>query len=146
MKVYIATALERADEARAFAGAVAALGHTLTYSWWEHGSVQADGPARIAQVAMDELEGVRVADLVVVLLPGGRGTHTELGAALAFTDADRGGFGSSTKRVILVGPLADASGRECAFYRHPRVGFRFDTVPEVLAFLAGAVAGKDGVI
>lgn len=144
MKVYIATALERAEEARAFAGALAALGHTLTYSWWEHGSVQAEGPERIAQVAMDELEGVRVADLVVVLLPGGRGTHTELGAALAFTE--QGGGGKAPKRVILVGPLADSGGRECAFYRHPHVDFRFPTVPEALAFLAGAVAGKSGAI
>ncbi len=50
---------------------------------------------------------------MIVLLPGGRGTHTELGIALG-----------SGKRVILVayfGEDLDEKGRTCAFYLHSHV-------------------------
>lgn len=62
---------------------------------------------------MLELEGVAKADFVVVLLPGGGGTHLELGFALA-----RG------KRVFLHSedPLIFELGPQTnAFYHHPDI-------------------------
>lgn len=105
--VYIASSLENAEQVRAVRDTLAALGAGLTYDWTEHGSVQDEGPERIAEVARAELRGIYEARLVVVLLPGGRGTHTELGYAL--------GLG---KPVLLFGPLDNGSGegRHCAFY------------------------------
>jgi nucleoside 2-deoxyribosyltransferase len=81
MKIYIASRLENFLQVQAVRDALAAAGHTITYDWTLHGSVKDDGEARLREVALLELNGVRDADLVVVLLPGGRGTHAELGAA-----------------------------------------------------------------
>ena len=46
-----------------------------------HGSVKEEGEERLEEVAEKEIEGIRQAEIVIVLLPGGRGTHAELGAA-----------------------------------------------------------------
>lgn len=113
MKYYIATAIERAEDHRALAKALDARGWSCAYDWTAHGSVQGQGAVRMSEVAAAELRGVTTANVVIVLLPGGRGTHCELGAALA-----------ARVPVVLVGratDLFDASGRECAFYSHPGV-------------------------
>lgn len=81
MKIYIASRLENYLQVQALRDALRADGHTITYDWTLHGSVQGQGEARLREVASNEINGVRDADLVVVLLPGGRGTHAELGAA-----------------------------------------------------------------
>lgn len=106
-RVYIATRLDAADRVRALRDALLERGVLLTYDWTTHGSVQSEGPARIAEVALAEASGVEDADMVVVLLPGGRGTHVELGIAI--------GAGVP---VVLVGEQAGADGHICAFYRH----------------------------
>lgn len=146
MKVYIATGLERGEEAEALAAKLIELGHTMTYCWWEHGSVQADGPSRIAEVAVDELHGVSTSDLFVALLPGARGTHTEFGAALNNALVDDAApkvrhvhdpSRQPRKTIVLVGPTEDANGRTCAFYLHPRVDERFATLAEFLAWFKG---------
>lgn len=113
MKVYIATSLERRADHNAVRDALAHMGHALSYDWTAHGPVWADGAARIREVAALEMRGVIDADLVIVLLPGGRGTHAELGAALA------------AGRPVLLhsvdpGPLG-AVPETCAFYHHPSV-------------------------
>lgn len=132
---YIATGLGRAPEAKALAAQLAALGFSQTYDWTQHGSVQAEGPAKIAEVSENELNGVLDAELFIALLPGGRGTHTEFGAALANARqrAFRGQGGGRT--ILIVGPTEDASGRTCAFYLHPHVDERFSRVGELLAWV-----------
>ncbi len=123
MKFYIATRLENADAAKALAGALRELGHTITYEWWTHGSVQGADPTTIRRVATAELKGVREADVLIALLPGGRGTHAELGAALVLE-----------KPVWLCAPLDSLlydlgergdGATTCAFYWHPSVMRRF---------------------
>lgn len=105
MKLYLASGLGNADKVKELAEYATKLGHTLTYAWWEHGSVQDQGAERIAEVGNAELKGVREADVVLILLPGARGTHVELGAALAFD-----------KPTFIYGDRYDATGRECSFY------------------------------
>lgn len=113
MKVYIASALENAAEVARLRDILAFAGHVVTYDWTIHGSVQSEGAERIAEVAAAEMAGVIDADVLVALLPGGRGTHTEIGIALG-----------SGVPVILRG--AEHYARECAFYRAPGV---IDRVP-----------------
>ena len=95
MKIYIASRLENYLQVQAVRDALVSAGHVITYDWTRHGSVQGQGEARLREVAANELNGVRDADLVVVLLPGGRGTHAELGMAnvlgkpvILFSNAD----------------------------------------------------------
>jgi nucleoside 2-deoxyribosyltransferase len=107
-RFYLASGLDNMANARAFRDILVAKGHTQTYDWTEHGPVFAGGLDRLREVANLEVEGVRAADFVVGVLPGGRGTHFELGVAH--------GLGKS---VYLYAPrpeLISAHPETCAFY------------------------------
>ena len=98
---------------RSVRDALALQGHEISYDWTLHGSVKSTSKERLQEVATLELEGVAKADFVVVLLPGGMGTHLELGFAIA-----RG------KRIFLHSedPLLFELGPQTnAFYHHPDV-------------------------
>lgn len=113
MKFYIATRLENHAQHNDVRNRIVALGHGVTYDWTAHGPVWRAGVERIREVAIAERYGVESADAVIVLLPGGRGTHCELGMALALR-----------KRVIIWAPTDEmfgASPETCAFYHDPLV-------------------------
>lgn len=113
MKYYIATSLSRITAHRVVRDALKTCGHEISYDWTLHGSVKSTSEERLREVATLELDGVSEADFVVVLLPGGNGTHLELGFAIA-----RG------KRVFLHSedPLIFEPGPQTnAFYHHPDV-------------------------
>jgi hypothetical protein len=110
---YIASRLENASRVKVLIESLEATGKfCCTYNWTVHGSVQGQGEARYAEVASSEMSGVSHAQVVIVWLPGGRGTHAELGAALVLR-----------KYVLLLysddEDLQD--GYYCAFYFHPCV-------------------------
>ena len=108
MKFYIASRLENADTVKRVAAVLKAAGHEHTYDWTTHGSVQKEGEARITEVAEKEKAGVLSADIVIVILPGGRGTHAELGIAIG-----------AGKPIIICAENDDAfqqDDRTCAFY------------------------------
>lgn len=112
IRFYVATKLEHAYRAKAMRDLVTRnLGWEITYDWTTHGSVQGQGQARLEQVAEAELNGVREADVVIVILPGGRGTHAELGAANA--------LGKPVVIYAAEAGMADpfqANSETCAFY------------------------------
>jgi len=83
-----------------------------TYDWSKTGSVKSKGRFACMEVSVSELAGVDNAQVMILLLPGGRGTHVELGAAIA-----RG------KPVIVHGPdeLFGFDDKTSAFYHHPLV-------------------------
>lgn len=81
MKFYIASRLDNADQVKKLAAVLKAFGWEQTYDWTKHGSVQDKGEVALSHAAEGELAGIRIADIVIVLLPGGKGTHAELGAA-----------------------------------------------------------------
>ncbi len=118
MNYYIASGLEN-TKCVGFA-AQALSGHTRTYDWTTHGDIRREGAMRMQQVCRNELQAVIDAELVVVLFPGGKGTHSEIGAALAT---------AQNKRIILWSETGDefrAGDGEthpsvCAFYFHPSV-------------------------
>jgi nucleoside 2-deoxyribosyltransferase len=82
MKFYIASGLENAALVKKVRDELQQGGDQITYDWTLHGSVQ-DFPDKWREVGHAEIKGVLDADFVVVILPGGKGTHTELGIALA---------------------------------------------------------------
>jgi|GEM_PF-744125 len=108
IKFYIASRLENAEQVRCLAKILKMWGWEHTYDWTTHGSVQDKGETVIREVAHKEIQGVKNADIVIVLLPGGRGTHTELGAAIALD-----------KPVFIYAPTDEffmQDNRTCAFY------------------------------
>lgn len=83
MKYYIATSLANAARAKTLKFLLDRNGHHCTYNWMAHGAAGHLGEAALADIAIQEFYGVTVADVIIVLLPGGKGTHTELGMAIA---------------------------------------------------------------
>lgn len=111
MKYYIATSLSRATDHNLVRDALRGCGHAISYDWTSHGSVKSVSLERLREVAVFELNGILEADFVIVLLPGGSGTHLELGFALG-----------NNKRVFLHSEdpsLFDLGPQTNAFYHHP---------------------------
>lgn len=116
MKFYVASKLENQKRVAKLIAGLEAIGWECTYDWTTHGSV-ATTPDKWGTVAEGELSGVREADVVIVWMPGGRGTHVELGAALALN-----------KLMLMVGSdidLQDGYDYDCVFHHHPSI-IRFD--------------------
>ena len=112
-RVYIATGLENAPKHKEVLALLAARGWELTYDWTPHGSVEAETLERKQEVACREVSGVQDADVLVVLMPGGRGTHTEIGIAL----------GACIPIVMFSEDTSLYNGhkRLCIFYVHPSI-------------------------
>ena len=106
---YIATRKDRSSEADALSETLKAHGWKRTFVWSDRAG---DNPIMLGKLSVEELKGVRDADVLVVLLPGGFGTHVEIGAALALG-----------KPVILCAPDQETLEKpyRCVFHYHPGV-------------------------
>lgn len=113
MKFYIATSLSRMTDHRIVRDMLRQCGHEISYDWTLHGSVKSVSKERLQEVASLELNGVAEADFVVVLLPGGNGTHLELGFALA--RGKKVFLHTEDSFIFELGPQTNA------FYHHPDV-------------------------
>lgn len=113
MKYYIATSLARMTSHHIVRDALKLLGHDLSYDWTLHGSVQSVSKERLREVALLELSSITAADVVIVLLPGGYGTHIELGFSIA--KGKKIFIHSEDALVFELGPQTNA------FYHHPDV-------------------------
>ncbi len=87
MKFYIATGFDNKVGHNAVRDELTAAGHTLTYDWTVPNSPPSEDSGLMASwlggIGQKEINGVLSADVLVVLHPGGIGTHAELGMALA---------------------------------------------------------------
>lgn len=113
MKYYIATSLLRMTAHNVVRDQLKILGHEISYDWTSHGNVKSTSKERLKEVAILELDGVSEADVVIVLLPGGGGTHIELGFAIA--KGKKVFLHSEDSLAFELGPQTNA------FYHHPDV-------------------------
>lgn len=90
MNFYVASRLENYKSVQILTKELESIGWHNTYDWTKHGSVRGMGEVVMSQTALNEYIGVLNADIVIALLPGGRGTHVEIGLAYALK-----------KRIIL---------------------------------------------
>jgi nucleoside 2-deoxyribosyltransferase len=137
LRYYIATKLENHAQHNKVRDVLNAMGHQITYDWTSHGPVWTSGIGRIREVSILETNGVLDADVVVILWPGGRGTHVELGMAIA-----------ARKPVIFMSTNLEhhiASPETCAFYHHPLVDKckSVDEIPRAMYFAECKVTGTD---
>lgn len=123
-RFYLATRKDRAAEADAISDTLKSRGWERTLTWTNQ---DGQGPDHHAKIAQDELEAVRNADVLIVMLPGGYGTHVEIGAALALG-----------KQVVLHAPDRQTleTPYPCIFHYHPAVKILVSEVPDVDAILA----------
>lgn len=116
-RVYIASGFDNGPMAKLLSSHLEDRGIGTTVKWWElplH--MEKDAETR-ALIALNDLQGVRRADLLVALMKGDPatfgssqlGTHGELGAACALGVP-----------CILVSPTP-MPGPFCVFHRHPKV-------------------------
>ena len=127
MKFYIATHLENTMEHNLCRDLLRQLGHEITYDWTVNPYEPVE-ESKLSETAELEVNGVKEADYVVVILPGGIGTHVELGAALTLG-----------KDVLLVAEeeeLVDHRGWPFPFYHHPGVEIVGDQVFNVVGHVA----------
>jgi hypothetical protein len=131
MKFYIASRLENYVQVRFLSTKMKTAGWVHTYDWtneWvQQGSVKETDKETLKSIAIKESEGVSNADIVIVLTPQGRGTHTEFGMAIALN-----------KIVFLC--HADNTYFKCddnasSFYFHPKVVQLVGTTEEIASIL-----------
>jgi nucleoside 2-deoxyribosyltransferase len=108
-RFYIAARKDRSVQADALSEQLRSKGWERTFVW---SGQDANDVTSYPSLATAELDGVRSADVLIVLLPGGFGTHVEIGAALALG-----------KPVVIHAP--DQRTLEtpypCVFHHHPGV-------------------------
>jgi len=83
MKFYIASKLENYEQVQNLAKLLTNFGWEHTYDWTVHGSIKETDIETLKAVGQKEFDGVKNANIVIVLTPQGRGTHVELGIAAA---------------------------------------------------------------
>jgi len=123
-RFYIATRKDRTKQVETIVNALRAHGWERTFAWTDQDD---ERPEQYGKTALSELAGVRDGDVLIALLPGGYGTHVEIGAALALG-----------KRVILHAP--DRKTLEtpypCIFHYHPAVKLLVSKFLDIDALLA----------
>ncbi len=123
-RFYLSTRKDSNAEAEPLLEALKANGWARTFDWANRG---ASGHSEYADLAVAEIAGIRDADVLIVLLPGGYGTHVEIGASLAL---GKPVILHAPNREILETPYA------CAFHYHPAVKLLVSEQVDVAAVLA----------
>ena len=128
MNCYIATRLENTAKYCEVRGGLAEIDIGISYDWTVHGPVWRSGVEKIREVSIKEFNGVDDSDFCIVILPGGRGTHCELGMALM-----------AGKHVFILAETPEVQKMQyavpetCAFYHHPLVKW-FTCTLDLLAY------------
>jgi hypothetical protein len=110
---YIATSFSRAQDHNRIRDLLVKNGYRITYDWTLDTKGRATSREKLLAVTDAEIKGVLAANTVVVLLPGGNGTHAELGIALG-----------AGKKILLHcenGDVFEPGEKACTFYHHPNV-------------------------
>ncbi|MET4097662.1 hypothetical protein [Arthrobacter sp. UYCu712] len=130
-KFYVASSFRNIVNVRYVAQTLETTGYVNTYDW-THESVGGDaGKVTIGDlrsIGQRERDAVIGADVVVILLPGGKGTHVELGIAIA-----------QGRRTILHSPeeVINNLATTSTFYHLPELEKCHGTLDDLLAMIVG---------
>lgn len=127
MNFYISSRLNNVDQVRHMASLLKANGWTHTCDWTNFELSFVNNPGRLRIIGERECAGVKAADIVIVITPQGRGTHVELGMAIA--------LGKSVYICHIDDSHFQCDAHTCAFYWLPQVKQltgEVDTVVEVI--------------
>jgi Nucleoside 2-deoxyribosyltransferase len=123
-RFYLSTKKDRSADGAATLHALTERGWQCTFDWT---AFQESGAANLPTLAQAEIEGIRQADILIVLLPGGFGTHVEIGAALAL---EKPVILHTPSRAVLETPYP------CAFHYHPGVRLIVSSEVDVESIIA----------
>lgn len=128
MKFYVGSGMKNCELVNYYAKLLKESGWEQTYDWVKNVSDDVSKDDMIKYASL-ESQGIVDADVVIVLLPGGRGAHIELGMAMALN-----------KKIFLCSTTEEEFSIEntVAFYELPRiiqlVGNAEDNVKRILDF------------
>ncbi|RIW28747.1 group-specific protein [Bacillus salacetis] len=110
MKFYVASSFQNIEQVRYFSRELTKRGFFHTYDWTEN--IRASTLAELKRIGEEEKRAVKEADVVVILLPAGKGSHIEMGMALALN-----------KKVYLYSPNEEVKNpaETSTFYFLPEV-------------------------
>ncbi|MGG1631183.1 nucleoside 2-deoxyribosyltransferase [Rossellomorea sp. NRS-1567] len=128
MKFYVASSFHNIKQVRDVNERLKIKGYIHTYDWTQNG--RASTLEELKKIGEEERQAIIESDLILVLLPGGKGSHVELGIALGLN-----------KRVILYSPCNEVSDfdQTTTFYHLPEVEVCTGTVEELVDYVT---AGK----
>ncbi len=134
-KFYVASSFRNIESVVYVTNQLTAKGYLHTYDW-----TQNTGSGKNQKLTLDDLmnigqhekNAVKESDFVVILLPGGNGTHIEFGMAL--------GLG---KKIFLYSQDGAINNPEATstFYHLPEVQKCYGTLDELLEKIAAGAAG-----
>lgn len=121
MNFYIGSGFQNKEQVQFVRDQLIQRGLIHTYDWTEN--ERAASKEALVEIGQKEKDGVYEADLVVILLPGGKGTHIELGMALALN-----------KTIILYAPNREVEDftKTSTFYHLPEIQYS-DSLDEVIS-------------
>ena len=130
-RFYVASSFRNIVNVRYVAQILESKGYINTYDWTQNASARDAGTVTLGDlrsVGQHERDAVTGADVVVILLPGGKGTHVELGMAIALG-----------RRTILHPPDEVINNFETnsTFYHLPELEKCHGTLDDLLAMIVG---------
>ncbi|MDN3451724.1 nucleoside 2-deoxyribosyltransferase [Planococcus sp. APC 3906] len=140
MKFYIASSFANQDMVKQLSRKLINQGHAQTYDWTMNS--KAENAEALAAIGQLEKAAVLEADVFFILLPAGKGSHIELGMALA-----------AGKKVYLFSEEADVYdfSATTTFYHLPEVERVIGTLDDLMKFVAeklgsGRLAGQTAML
>ena len=121
MKFYVASGFQNKEKVRFVAAELIKCGWCHTYDWTQN--TRANTLEDLQRIGKLEKDAVAEADVVIVLLPGGKGCHIELGMAIA-----------GNKKIFLFSPDQTVMNMETTstFYHLPEVELCLGTIEELI--------------
>lgn len=122
MKFYVASSFQNKEIVRVVSEKLMNNGWHHTYDWTQNN--RACSLEALQKIGMLEKQAVADSDVVIVILPGGKGSHIELGMAIAWQ-----------KKTFLYSPNFEAMDMETTstFYHLPEVQICTGSVEELIS-------------
>lgn len=135
-KFYVASSFRNIEAVNYVTNQLINKGYLHTYDWTRNEKVKKEQTTTLEaliEIGQSEKEAVMESDFVVVLLPGGKGTHIELGIALG-----------QKKKIFLYSQDGAVNNVETTstFYHLPEVEKCYGTLEE----LVNKIAASENVI
>ena len=136
-KFYVASSLKNIDAVRYVTNQLIGRGYLHTYDWTKNTNAKKEQTStleNLREIGEYEMKAVMESDLVIILLPGGKGTHIEMGIALG-----------QRKRIFLYSEEGAINNVETTstFYHLPEVEKCFGTLDSLVAKITASRVLQD---
>jgi predicted Rossmann-fold nucleotide-binding protein len=122
MNFYVASSFQNKEVVREVSLQLKQIGWHHTYDWTQN--ERAISLEALQKIGLIEKQAIANSDVVVVILPGGKGSHIELGLAIAWQ-----------KKTFLYSPNLEATDMQTTstFYHLPEVQICKGSIEELIA-------------